>query len=85
MRNFHVPLPEEVYADLRAQAERMKRPATSIALEAIESWLRHCRKVSRHQAISEFARDFAGTECDLDVQLETAGAEHVAGVNEDIS
>ena len=85
MRNFHLPLPEGVYVDLKAQAERMKMPATSIAREAIESWLRHCRKVSRHQAISEFARDFAGTEYDLDAQLETAGAEHIAGMNRDIS
>ena len=85
MRNFHLPLPEEVYGDLRVQAERMKRPATSIAREAIESWLQHCRRVSRHQAIAEFARNFAGTEYDLDAELETAGAEHIAGVNRDLS
>jgi|HubBroStandDraft_6_1064221.scaffolds.fasta_scaffold1188958_2 hypothetical protein len=78
MRNFHVALPEEVYVDLMAEAERMKRPATSIAREAIESWLRHRRTVSRHRAISEFARKFAGTKYDLDSQLEAAGAEHLA-------
>ena len=85
MRNFHLPLPEEVYVDLKAQAEQMKRPATSIAREAIEAWLRHCRKMSRHQAISEFARDFAGTKYDIDSQLEAAGAEHLAGVDRDNS
>lgn len=85
MRNFHLPLPEEVYVDLRAQAERMKRPATSVAREAIEAWLRQCRKVSRHQAISEFAKEFAGTEYDLDTQLEAAAVEHLAGLDRDIS
>jgi len=85
MRNFHLPLPEDVYTDLRAAAERMKRPATSIAREAIEAWLRHCRRMSRHQAISEFAREFAGTEFDLDAQLETAAAEHLAETNRDPS
>ncbi|MSV31063.1 MAG: hypothetical protein EXQ57_00925 [Bryobacterales bacterium] len=85
MRNFHISLPEEVYVALRARAERMKRPAKSVAREAIESWLQHCRKASRHQAISEFAKNFAGTEFDLDTQLEAAGAEHVAGANRNTS
>ena len=57
----------------------------SVAREAIESWLQHCRKASRHQAISEFAKNFAGTEFDLDTQLEAAGAEHVAGANRNTS
>jgi len=85
MRNFHLPLPEEVYVDLKAEADRIKRPATSVAREAIEAWLRHRRKVSRHQAISEFAREFAGTKYDLDPQLEATGAEHLAGVDRDMS
>ena len=63
----------------------MKAPTFSIVREAIESWLRHFGDVDRHQAISDFAREFGGTEYDLDTQLETAGAEHVAGVNRDIS
>ena len=65
MKNFYVSLPEDVYAHLREEAERTKRPATAIAREAIEAWLRDCRKAARHQAIAEFARDFAGTELDL--------------------
>ena len=85
MRNFHILLPEEVYVALRARAEPMKRPAMSVAREAIESWLQHCRKASRHQAIPESAKEFAGTEFDLDTQLEAAGAEHVAGVNRNTS
>ena len=85
MRNFHIPLPEAVYVALRVRVERMKRPATSVAREAIESWLQHSRKASRHQAISEFAKEFAGTEFDLDTQLEAAGAEHGAGANRNTS
>ena len=85
MRNFHILLPEEVYVALRARAEPMKRPAMSVAREAIESWLKHCRKAWRHQAISECAKKFAGTEFDLDTQLEAAGAERVAGANRNTS
>ena len=29
MKNFHVPLPEQTYANLRAEAERMQVPATT--------------------------------------------------------
>ena len=83
MRNFHLPLPEEIYVDLRAQAERLNRPATAVAREAIEAWLRHCRKLSRHQAISEYAREFAGTECDLDAELEAAAVEHLVRLDLD--
>lgn len=72
MKNLTVPLPEDVYASL-IEAERSNRPATSIAREAIEAGLRGCQKAARHQAIAEFARDFAGTELDLDPQLEAAG------------
>jgi hypothetical protein len=35
LRNFHLPLPERTYAALRAEAERVQLPATTIAREAI--------------------------------------------------
>ena len=77
MKNLNVPLPEHVYTSLREEAEKNNRPATAIARDAIEAWLHDCRKAARHQAIAEFARDFAGTELDLDPQLEAAGMEHL--------
>ena len=40
MKNFHVPLPEQTYTRLRAEAERTQAPATALAREAIEWWLR---------------------------------------------
>ena len=60
MKSFHLPLPEEVYIDLTSEAERMKQPATSIAREAIESWLKQRRKLTRHQMIAEFAAELIG-------------------------
>ena len=65
MKNFYVSLPEHVYTSLREEAEKNNRPATAIARDAIEAWLHDCRKAARHQAITEFARDFAGTDLDL--------------------
>lgn len=76
-RNFHLPLPEETYAQLRAEAERAQVPATMLAREAIDLWLRHQLRRARHRAISAYAVDMAGTHLDLDKDLESAGVEHL--------
>jgi hypothetical protein len=54
MKNFHVPLREEIYSRLRAEAER-----------------------ARHNAIAAYADEMAGTEFDLDPELELAGTDHL--------
>ena len=77
MKNFHLPLPEEAYADLRAEAERMRQPATALAREAIELWLRARRKATRHSAIASYAAEMAGTESGLDPRLESAAIEQL--------
>ena len=43
MKKIYVSLPEHVYTSLREEAERNNRPATAIAREAIEAWLRDRR------------------------------------------
>jgi hypothetical protein len=82
MRNFHLPLPDEVYSGLRAEAERTSKPATALAREAIELWLRHRRKLARHEAIAEFASEHAGSHWDLDTDLEIASTEHLIATDE---
>jgi len=77
MKDFHLPLPEQTYAELRAEAERVRRPATMIAREAIAVWLRVRKKALRHNAIAEFASEAAGTEFDLDASLESAAIEQL--------
>ncbi len=77
MRNFHLPLPENVYHDLREEAARSSRPATALARQAIELWLHHRRKVARHEAIAAFAAEHGGTALDLDPDLEAASIEYL--------
>lgn len=77
MKNFHLPLPELTYAQLRAEAERTDVPATSLAREAIDQWLRQQLRAARHAAISAYAEEMAGTNDDLDPALEAAGIEHL--------
>ena len=52
-------------------------PATSLAREAIDSWLRERFRKARHDAIASYATKAAGTPLDLDLDLESAGIEHL--------
>jgi hypothetical protein len=77
MKNFHLPLPEQTYAQLRAEAERTQVPATTLAREAVDSWLRQQARKARQDAIMAYAAEMAGTPLDLDADLESAGIEHL--------
>ena len=77
MKNFHLPLPEETYNHLRAEAERARVPATTLAREAVDLWLRQRLRQATHDAIAAYAAEMAGTKLDLDTDLESAGIEHL--------
>ena len=72
-----MPLPDETYDHLRSEAERSKVPATALAREAIDFWLRQQLRKARHDAIAAYAAQTAGTGLDLDAELEAVGIEHV--------
>lgn len=77
MKNFHLPLPESTYIQLREEAERAHVPATALAREAIDWWLRERLRKARYDAIAAYAAEIAGTNWDLDPHLESAGVEHL--------
>lgn len=77
MRNFHLPLPDQTYSQLRAEAERLQAPATALAREAIDLWLRQQMRQARHDGIAAYAAEMSGTAFDLDADLEAAGVEHL--------
>jgi hypothetical protein len=77
LKNFHLPLPDQTYSQLRAEAERTQVPATILAREAIDLWLRHQLRAARHAAIAAYAAEMAGSDFDLDATLESAGIEHL--------
>jgi hypothetical protein len=78
VKNFHLPLPDETYASLQAEAERAQVPATALAREAINCWLKQQMRKTRHEQIAAWAAEFSGSELDLDRDLEAAGIEHLA-------
>ena len=77
MKNFHLPLPEQTYTLLRGEAERTQLPATTLARKAIDLWLRSQARKARHEAIAAYAAEMAGTDLDMDHDLESAGIEHL--------
>jgi hypothetical protein len=77
MKNFHLPLPEQTYDRLKAEAERKQVPATTLAREAVDWWLRQQFRIARRDAIRAYAAEMAGTQLDLDSDLESAAIEHL--------
>jgi len=60
-----------------AEAERAQVPATTLAREAVDEWLRQQARKARQDAIAAYAAEMAGTDLDLDTELESAGVEHL--------
>lgn len=79
LRNLHVPLPATLHDRLRAVATRSKRPATSLAREAIEAWVDERERQAVHEAIATYATEMAGGPADLDEDLEQAAIEQLRG------
>lgn len=77
MHNFHLPLPTDVYEGLRETARRLSVPATQLARQALEEWLRQQRVNAVHEELASYARAHGGTAADLDEPLEGAAVEHL--------
>ena len=75
IHNFHLPLPESLYEELKEEAKKRKRPATVVARGAIADWLRSVRRSEISEAIAAYAAENAGTAADLDEAWEEAGLE----------
>jgi hypothetical protein len=52
MKNFHLPLPEQTYRQLRVEAERARVPTTTLAREAIDQWLTPRRLPARNSTLT---------------------------------
>ncbi len=74
-RNFHVPLPDDLYRALQTEAERAQRPANALAREAIAYWVELRRQEHIDREILAYAQATAGTSADLDPALEAASLE----------
>jgi predicted transcriptional regulator len=81
-KNLHVPLPDDLNEELRTEATRSGRPATEIARDAIREFLRRRSRQALHDEIAAYARRVAGTEADLDRELEDSAVEDLVSLDE---
>ena len=82
-KNFHLPLPPTLYADLRAAAERVGTPATDVAREAIKVWLKQERRRRIHAELRAYAEVTAGSKDDFDPAVSAAGVESFLAAHPD--
>ncbi len=81
--DVQVPLPEELYRQLRVEAERVNQPAKTLARDAIAEWPQRRRNVALHDSIRTYAELHAGTPADLDEDLEQAAMERLMAKERD--
>ena len=75
MKNFHLPLPAALYTNLREAAVRNGAPATDLAREAIQVWLKEERRRKLREELHAYVDAVAGTVDDYDPAISAAGAE----------
>lgn len=82
-RKMNVPLPASMHAAVFREARRRGTPATRLVREILDQWLAEQERARQADEIRQFAESFAGTEIDLDPELETAGLELYDGRPDD--
>ena len=73
--NFHLPLSPELHEMLKEEAAVSGKPATTLAREALRSWLTLRQQQRLHEELAAWAAQHAGSDLDLDRDLERAGLE----------
>lgn len=79
-KNFHLPLPPALHAGLRDASARLGAPATELAREAIDTWLKEEKRRRVRAEVAAFAEAYAGTTLDCDPAWEAAGLESAANL-----
>jgi hypothetical protein len=72
-QNFHLPLSPKLYAELKEQAQERGQPATELARDALESYLRQLRIEKIEAELEAFVETAAGTELDYDSEWAQLG------------
>lgn len=75
MRTFHLPMSDELHDALRREAATQHRPATELVREALIGWMEARGRERESLEIERYAVEVAGTDGDLDPDLEEAAVE----------
>jgi|CXWL01.1.fsa_nt_gi hypothetical protein len=75
VKNFHLPLPVELYQAFGLSAREEGIPATKLAKKILVEWLENRQRKKVYDEMTAFAKKFGGTGIDLDPDLEEAALE----------
>jgi hypothetical protein len=73
LRNFHLPLTEELYLRLAEAAKGEGEPSTALARRAIRFFLEVRGRQETRKQLRAFALQYAGTDVDYDSELAEEG------------
>jgi hypothetical protein len=82
-KKLNLPLPEEIHEALFAESREAGVPATRLVRSVLEEWLQERRRAKRRAEVRRFALAHAGTELDLDPELEVAATAELSRFYED--
>jgi hypothetical protein len=77
LKKLNLPLPLEMHEALFTESRELGIPATRVVRSLLEEWLRDRRRTRRREEVRRFAMEYAGTELDLDPELEAAATEEL--------
>ncbi len=70
--SLELPLDSDVWGLLQDEAVRSGRPTVSLVSDVVANWVHERQRQRIAQEIAEFAATHAGSELDLDSDLESA-------------
>jgi hypothetical protein len=78
IKKMNLPLPASLHEAIVSEARRQRIPATRLVRSVLKRWLAERRRAQRAEEIRRFAEAHAGSELDLDEELEAATLEVVS-------
>ena len=81
-KKLNIPLPEEMHRALFAESRHSGIPATRLVRSILEDWIEQQKRKRRRDDVRKFATTYAGSELDLDPELEDAAAEELSRLYE---
>jgi hypothetical protein len=82
-KKLNLPLPESMHEALFAESREAGVPATRLVRSVLEEWLLERRRARRREEVRRFAQGHAGTELDLDPDLDAAATAELQHFYED--
>ncbi len=82
-KKLNLPLPEEMHKALFAESRHAGIPATRLARSILQEWIDQRRRERRREEVRQFAVKHAGSDLDLDPDLEAEATEELNRLFED--